>query len=186
MAVNQVKARNTLVLVHLFLAALLAPSFIMVAVTGTLDLAKIEPEIIETPLTLPADRAIDPGSPSIEQDIRLILDDLDIDSDFESLRVTEDRITTRPTSQNFVRFAKTPDGWHATHNRPGLYYSMMELHKGHGPAAFKLFQIFAGIALFCVVIGGLAVGLLSRAYRRKTIFASSIGLITFLTLAYLV
>ncbi len=53
-------------------------------------------------------------------------------------------------------------------HEPSLQYRMMELHKGHGPEKFKIYQIAAGIALFLVVIGGLVVGLLAKAYRAKT------------------
>lgn len=63
---------------------------------------------------------------------------------------------------------------------------MMELHKGHGPQAFKIYQMIAAIALFLIVIGGLAVGLLAPAYRGKTIASAAVGTLAFILLAWVI
>jgi len=60
---------------------------------------------------------------------------------------------------------------------------MMELHKGHGPTAFKTYQKLVALALMAVVFGGFFVGLLAANYRRKTLIASGLGVIVFLLLA---
>ncbi|WP_373490157.1 hypothetical protein [Parasphingorhabdus sp.] len=60
----------------------------------------------------------------------------------------------------------------------------MELHKGHGPASFKIYQVVAGMALFLVIVGGLIVGLLARAYRGKTVFSLILGTGLFLLLGF--
>jgi esterase/lipase len=60
---------------------------------------------------------------------------------------------------------------------------MMELHKGHGPKLFKTYQKLVALALIGVVLGGFMVGLLAKAYRRKTIVATVLGLLAFLGLA---
>jgi len=62
----------------------------------------------------------------------------------------------------------------------------MELHKGHGPKLFKIYQIITGMALFFIIVGGVVVGLMARAYRRKTIIASSIGTGAFLLLSFII
>ena len=114
---NKVKTRNLLILVHLFLAAFLAPSFLMVGTTGALKLAGVEPSIEDIDLVLPADT---------------------------------------------------------------------QLHKGHGPAIFKTYQMIAGISLFLVIVGGLVVGLLAKVYRRKTIVSLALGSMAFLALGFVV
>ncbi len=184
---NHVKTRNLLILWHLFLASFLAPAFLMVAITGALDLLDVEAETTNTEIILPTNVAIDTDSPTIEQYIKKLLVKQNVDVEFESLRVRDDRITTRPTSIDFVRFIKSEDGiWSANLIEPDLQYSMMELHKGHGPELFRIYEIAAGIALFLVIIGGLVVGLMAKAYRRKTIIASSIGTGAFLLLGFMI
>ena len=62
---------------------------------------------------------------------------------------------------------------------------MMELHKGHGPALFKTYQKLVALTLFFVIFGGVMVGLLAKAYRRKTVIALVFGAIVFAVWLYL-
>lgn len=181
---TNIKVRNWLVLAHLLMASALAPAFLLVAITGAMDLAGIEAELTETELAMPDGVVINPDSSTIEEDVAGVLVANDLRPSFESLRVRPELITTRPTSRDFVRIKKVDDEWRATLNQPDLQYSMMELHKGHGPAAFKTYQIVAGVALFLVIFGGLIVGLLAKAYRIKTGVAFFVGLVVFLALAF--
>ncbi|WP_417621063.1 hypothetical protein [Parasphingorhabdus sp.] len=176
---NKVKTRNLLILVHLFLAAFLAPSFLMVGITGALKLAGVNPSIEDIAIELPADTQLDPDSPTLKQDIATILSARNIHLDIESVRSRDGKMTTRPTSRTFARINVTPDGLQASLHKPGLQYAMMELHKGHGPALFKTYQLVSGIALFLVIVGGLVVGLMARAYRRKTIISLVLGTAAF-------
>lgn len=182
---NKVKTRNLLILVHLFLAAFLAPSILMVAVTGALDQAGIEPSIEDIDLHLPAGTKLDPESATLKEDISEILAIQNIELHIESVRSRDGKMTTRPTSRTFARINQTPDGLKASLHKPGLQYSMMELHKGHGPAIFKTYQMIAGAGLFLVIVGGLIVGIMAKAYRKKTITAAMIGAIGFVGLAFL-
>ena len=181
---NKVKTRNLLILVHLFLAAFLAPSFLMVGTTGALKLAGVEPSIED--LVLPADTQLDPDSPTLKEDIAAILAAQNIHLDIESIRSRDGSMTTRPTSRTFARINQTPDGLKASLHKPGLQYALMELHKGHGPAIFKTYQMIAGISLFLVIVGGLVVGLLAKVYRRKTIVSLALGSMAFLALGFVV
>jgi len=183
---NKVKTRNLLVLVHLFLAAFLAPSFLLVGLTGALKLAGVEASIEDIPIELPADTRIDPDSPTLKQDIAAVLATQNIHLDIESVRSRAGKMTTRPTSRTFARINQTPDGLEASLHKPGFQYAMMELHKGHGPALFKTYQLIAGIALFLVIVGGLVVGLMARPYRRKTLVSLALGSIAFLALGFAV
>lgn len=183
---NSIKARSTITLLHLFAATLLAPFLILVAVTGGLYVADIKPDLAQNEINLIAPITLDADSPDIEDEVRKILTDNDIDLNFEYLRISGDNITTRPTSRDHISFKKDDDGWSATYNKPNLHYAMMELHKGHGPKLFKTYQILAGIALFMILLSGLFVGILSKAYRRKTIGSTVIGCIIFALLAFII
>tara|TARA_R110000824_G_scaffold137399_3_gene301498 strand:- start:868 stop:1431 length:564 start_codon:yes stop_codon:yes gene_type:complete len=183
-SLSKVKTRNLLILVHLFLAAFLAPSFLMVGTTGALKLAGVEPSIEDIDLALPSGTRLDPDSPTLKQDIGAILAAQNIYLDIESVRSRDGKMTTRPTSRTFARIDQTADGLKASLHKPGFQYAMMELHKGHGPAIFKTYQLIAGIALFLVIVGGLIVGLLAKAYRRKTMVSLVLGTAAFLVLGF--
>lgn len=183
---SKLKTRNLLVLVHLFLAAFLAPSFLLVGTTGALKLAGVEPSIEDREVTLPPDTRLDPDSPTLKQDIGAILVAQNIHLEIESIRSREGNMTTRPTSRTFARINQTPDGLKASLHKPGLHYAMMELHKGHGPALFKIYHLIAGIALFLVIVGGLVVGLMAKPYRRKTLGSLALGTVVFLVLGFAV
>ncbi|MEM8918672.1 MAG: hypothetical protein AAGE37_07405 [Pseudomonadota bacterium] len=181
-----VKTRNFLILIHLYLAAFLAPTFLLVAITGALDHADIKPETTQIPISLPPEVDLNPKDPDLEATLRRLFAATDLDVDFEYVRARPDRITTVPTTRPFVRFLNTDTGWEGTLNVPSLHYALMELHKGHGPAWFNIYQLIAGVALFLVILGGLIVGLMAKAYRRKTVTASLIGSGIFVSLAFLV
>lgn len=182
---NTLKLRRILILIHLYLASILAPVFILVAVTGALKLARIDPAVQSSPIELPATATLDFQSPSLEDDIREVLDDAGVRIKFEYIRSRGNSAMTRPTSQSFVQFDNTPDGLTASLKNPNLHYRLMELHKGHGPTAFRYYQILAGISLLLVVLGGLTVGVMAKAYRRPTLLAFAGGSALFLTLAFL-
>ena len=94
---------------------------------------------------------------------------------FEYLKVKGNTIYTRPMSRKFVTLTQTSAGLDATMNTPSLNFALLELHKGHGPMAFRYYQIFVAIALMLAVLGGVAVGLLAKAYRGQTLVATLSG-----------
>ena len=183
---SRVKLRNLLVLCHLFLAALIAPLFILVAITGFNYLTDNKGETVETALTIPAGTQLDPDSATIEDDVRAVLAANDLPTNFEYLRMGSGSITTRPTSRDFVAFKEEDGVWSAALNQPNLQYRMMELHKGHGPEKFKIYQIVAAIALFLIVIGGVVVGLMAPGYRNKTLGSLVVGIAAFVLLAFVI
>ncbi|GAA4642909.1 hypothetical protein GCM10023115_08690 [Pontixanthobacter gangjinensis] len=183
---SRAKTRNLLVLCHLFLAALIAPMFILVAITGFNYLTDNKGETIETELTVAEGTVLDQDAPTIEDDVRAILAGNDLPQNFEYLRMRPGSITTRPTSQDFVELKDNGGVWTATLHKPSLQYRMMELHKGHGPEKFKIYQMVAAIALFLIVIGGVLVGLMAPAYRNKTLGSLVVGTIFFVLLAFII
>ncbi|MEP3655522.1 MAG: hypothetical protein ABJO36_11565 [Litorimonas sp.] len=181
---NPLKLRRFLILVHLYLASILAPIFILVAITGGNYLLNNKGETETTPIILPAGAVLDFKSPSLEEDIRQILSKTDTDIKFEYIRSRGNSAMTRPTSRPYVQFDQTPEGLKASLKIPNLQYKLMELHKGHGPTLFKKYQILAAFSLFLVVFGGLVVGVLAKNYRRPTILALVAGSILFIILAF--
>ena len=181
---SRAKTRNILVLCHLWLAGILAPMFLLVATTGGLYLVGEKGEVAESDIEIPAGLVIDQDAASIEDDVRAVIAANEIDVEFETLRMRPGSITTRPTTQDFVVLSESDGTWIATYNQPNFLYRMIELHKGHGPATFKIYQIIAAISLLLIVFGGLAVGLLAPAYRRATGVALAGGTSLFAVLAF--
>jgi hypothetical protein len=180
------KTRRLFILAHLWFAGLLAPAFLLVAVSGGLYLIGNKGEFKSTPVTLPASASLNFQSPSLEQDVRDLLASADIDHKFEYIRNRGTVIQLRPTSRTYLEFRQSDAGLTATRKVPDLQGKLIELHKGHGPQAFKTYQKFVAIGLLGVVFGGILVGLLAKAYRRQTLIAVVIGTVIFYILAFLV
>ena len=172
---NVLKLRRFLVLAHLYLASFLAPAFLLVAISGGMHVAGFEEKVERTPIQLPAGTMLDPKSPTLEEDVRALLAAQNIDVEFEYIKGKGNNFMTRPTSRTFVDFQVTGEGVRATLNEPNLQYSLMELHKGHGPLAFRTYLMVVGSVLFLSVVGGLIVGLLAPNYRRPTLITAAIG-----------
>jgi len=178
------KTRRLFVLAHLWFAGFLAPAFLLVAVSGGLYLMGNSGNFESEPVSLPSGAALNFESPTLEADVRALLDTSDIDQPFEYIRNRGTVIQLRPTSRTHLEFRQTPDGLTATRKVPDLQGRLMELHKGHGPTLFKLYQKLVAIGLILVVFGGLLVGFLAPAYRRQTSIALAFGTIIFIFLAF--
>jgi hypothetical protein len=181
---QQIKIRRTLILVHLYLASVFAPMFVVVAITGGNYLLNIEGETSSVPIALPANARLDFESPNFADDVRAILSQTDANIEFEYMRSRGNSAFTRPTTRPFVQFEQTANGLTASLETPNLQYKMLELHKGHGPTLFRNYQIFAAISLFFVVFGGLIVGVIAKPYRRPTLLSLAGGSALFILLAF--
>jgi len=178
------KIRKYLVLAHLIFAGLLAPAFLLVAVSGGLYLLGNKGVVKTSALTLPPAVALDFKSKTLESDVRALLKKANIDHKFEYIKLRENLIQLRPTSRSYLQFEQSPEGLKAFRKVPNFQGSMIELHKGHGPKLFKFYQKLVALGLIGVVFGGLLIGVLSKAYRRKTVISITGGLILFLGLAF--
>ncbi|RDV02960.1 hypothetical protein DXH95_13685 [Sphingorhabdus pulchriflava] len=181
---NKSKLRNLLVKLHLYGAALLAPFFLLVAITGGLKMAGVEGGTQETPLTVPAGTSFDAKSPQFEDDVRTFLKAQKVNVDFEYIRARGNSFTTRPTSRPHVAFEEKDGQLTAKYVEPDTINALMEIHKGHGPRIYKTLGWVAGLTLFFVVLGGLFIGLLSPAYRKPTIISSLFGSLVFVWAAF--
>jgi len=177
------KIRKLLVTLHLLFAGFLTPAFLMVAITGGNYLIGNKGSVETMPLTLKAGAVLDFSSATIQDDVVKLLADSNIDHKFEYVKSRgAGKIHLRPTSRDYIEIVQTHAGLTATMNKPSLQAGFMELHKGHGPKLFKNYQKLVALGLIGVVLGGFFVGILAKAYRRKTLIATGLGTVLFFVL----
>lgn len=174
--------RSFWIKLHLIAAAFFTPALLLVAVSGGLYLLGIKGEITQTPVPVPAGQNLDPQSPTLDADVRAFLQSVDIEPDFEYVKVSGSRLYTRPTSEPHYEIQITPDGITMAHNRPSLQKALIELHKGHGPLMFKDFQQAMAAALLFILLSGTWLGLSSKGLRLTTVAAAGSGLALLLAL----
>lgn len=182
---SPVKLRRILVSIHLYAAAILAPAFLLVAITGGLYFADIEGEMVETPIVIPAGTTFNTKSPTFEADVKAFLERQKLPADFDYIRSRGDAFTTRPTSRSHVTFEQKDGVLTAKKVSPTPMAALLEIHKGHGPALYRTYGILVGLMLFIVVIGGVLVGLLSPAFRKATMLSCIGGSALFGYVAFL-
>lgn len=180
------KFRKYLVLAHLWLAGLMAPAFALHAISGGLYLMDIKGDAATERVSLPAGAELDFKSQTLDADIRALLEKANLNHDFEYIRNRGTVIQLRPTSKTYLEFKQSQQGLTATRVKPDAVRSIMELHKGHGPKLFKSYQKLVAVLLLGVVLGGILVGLLARAYRRQTIVAVVMGFVVFLLAGFII
>lgn len=180
---NTLKTRRLLITLHLIFAGIMAPAFLLVAISGGLYLINIKGQTTDSSIALTDGAALDFESDTLDADVRSLLKRSNIDHSFEYIRNRGSRIELRPTSRTYLSFTQTAEGLRATKHVPDFQKSMIELHKGHGPQLFKLYQKFVALLLIGVVLGGVLVGLLSKTYRSKTVISLGIGAVIFVVLA---
>ena len=180
------QVRRRLILLHLYIAALLAPMVFLVAISGGLYLVGVKGSVASTPVSVPAGVEIDPSSSTIDEDVRTLLSDIGIEHDFEYVKVSGDTLLTRPTSRTHYEIRVGEDSSvEMRRNVPDLQYRMIELHKGHGPGLFRHFQKVTAVGLLLIVISGLMMGLASSKLRTSAVLTACGGLILFLLLVLL-
>ena len=179
------KVRHFMILAHLFAAGFMAPAFLLVAITGGMHMVGGVEHETKTPIALPSGTTIDLKSPTAEADIRALLKSANVDHDFEYLKNRGTSAQTRPTSRPYISFKKKEGEWIAEKVTPNFMKAAMEIHKGHGPKLLRTYHKVVALMLLGVVFGGIFVGLLAKAYRRKTIAATAIGTLVYLVLVFL-
>lgn len=180
------KLRKYLVLAHLWLAGIMAPAFALHAISGGLYLMDIKGKAATERVSLPSGADLDFKSATLEADVRALLTQANLNHDFEYIRNRGTVIQLRPTSKTYLEFKQTPQGLTASRVKPDTVRSMMELHKGHGPQIFKSYQKLVALLLLGVVLGGILVGLLAKAYRRQTTIAVVMGIVIFILVGFVI
>jgi len=176
--------RRFILFFHLYVAAFAAPVFIMLAISGGLYLIDIKGEVTRKVLELPAGTTLDFESDDLKADVTALLANQGISHRFEHVTKGRSGIQTRPSSRITYQFQLEDGNLKATRITPDIPKVMIELHKGHGPRLFRLYQKLVAIALLFTVLSGVWVGFSSRALRNKTALTSAAGLITFVLLGF--
>lgn len=172
--------RKLLITIHMYLAAFFAPAVLLVAISGGLYLAgvkgKVEQEIIYT-----SDRTtIDSKSTSLHADVAALLADAGVASySYEYVKVSGVSLYTRPTSSDHYIIKSKEDGVEVIHAQPNLQSRMIELHKGHGPSAFKTFQKVFAVGLVFIILSGLWLGISAARLRQTTLLTATAGAVVF-------
>ena len=164
----------------------MAPAFALHAISGGLYLMNIKGEAATERVSLPKGSDLDFKSATLEADVRTLLTQADLKHDFEYIINRGTVIQLRPTSKTYLEFKQTPQGLTASRVKPDTVRSMMELHKGHGPQIFKSYQKLVAILLLGVVLGGILVGVLAKAYRRQTLIAVVMGFVAFVLAGFVI
>lgn len=178
--------RKLFITIHLYLASFFAAAVILVAISGGLYLLEYKGSTVETEIaTLPQQVHTLPN-PASKDDVTALLAAAGVpDFNFEYVRQSGTQAVTRPTSRTHYRLKVAGSGIVIHRIEPNLQARMMELHKGHGPRAFKTFQKTFALGMLFIILSGLWLGLSSPRLRRNTSFAAGAGLAVFLLLILL-
>lgn len=169
---------------HLCVAVFLAPVVVLMAVSGGLYLLGIKGHITEVPVALAPDAELDIDLPDLEAAVRQFLVDAGIEHRFEYLKREDGMLTTRPTSRVHYVVHVGEDGVRLTRNEPSLQKRLIELHKGHGPTAFKTLQKLVAAGLLVVVGTGFSLGLSAAGLRGRMAAIGVAGLLVFVIFAF--
>lgn len=173
-------ARKQFITLHMYIAAFFAPAVLLVAISGGLYLAGFKGSVEQESIYQSSSIDIDPQSNSLKADVTALLAAAGVSSySFEYVKVKGDTLFTRPTSTDHYVIQLRGDGTEILHARPSLQSRMMELHKGHGPTAFKTFQKVFAIGLAIIILSGLWLGLSAARLRRSTLLTTAAGAVIF-------
>jgi len=164
----------------MYLAAFLAPFIFLVSISGGLYLLGVKGSVAEQSIFESSEIGIDAKSDQLKSDVAALLQAAGVSGySFEYVKVKGDTLYTRPTSrQHYV--IKLGDTVQVVRAQPSLQAALMELHKGHGPTAFKTFQKVFALGLLLIVSSGLWLGLSATRLRKRTAMAGLAGLASFL------
>ena len=171
--------RRIILLGHLIIASLTLPLILMVATSGGLYLIGVKGESVSTEIELPANVNLDFESASLDSDIKALVKQLELDIQYEYLKNRGSLVQTRPTSKTHLEFSNANGVLKLVKKEPNLQSSMIELHKGHGPTAFKTYQKFVALCLILVLLSGIWMGLTNKNLRRKTLISMGLGFAVF-------
>ncbi len=176
-------SRKLIITIHLALAAFFTPILLIIGLSGGLYLIGEKGSVEKQEIYRGDLAGYDFKDKNRENQIRQFIKSHNIEHDFEYAKGGSDFGITRPTSKQHLLFQLEQDQLVVTKRTPNFIATIVELHKGHGPTAFKTFQKFVALGLFFILASGLFLGLTSPSLRKKTVAISGLGLITFLFFA---
>jgi hypothetical protein len=172
--------RKLLIKIHMYLAAFFAPAVLLVAMSGGLYLLGVKGTVEQETIYSTSEIKIDSKSASLKADVAALLASAGVTSySFEYVKVKGATLYTRPTSSDHYLIKSNADGVEVIHARPSLQSRMIELHKGHGPTAFKTFQKVFAIGLIFIMLSGLWLGISAARLRRSTLLTATAGAVIF-------
>lgn len=172
--------RKLLITIHMYLSAFFAPAVLLVAFSGGLYLFGIKGAVEQETIYSSHDLSIDSSSASLKTDVAAALVTAGVDSyTFEYVKVKGTTLYTRPTSTDHYIINLNPDGLEIIFAQPSLQSRLVELHKGHGPTAFKTFQKAFAVGLIFIVLSGLWLGISAAKLRRSTSLTLAAGGLVF-------
>lgn len=175
-------SRNLLITIHMYLSAFFTPFIFLVSISGGLYLVGIKGSVEKSSIFQSSDFKIDATSDQINRDVHSLLQAAGVnDYNFEYVKVKGDTLYTRPTSTDHY-IIHLGDSVEVIEANPSLQAAMIELHKGHGPTAFKTFQKAFAIALMLIVASGLWLGLSAARLRVRTLVITLAGTLVLFSL----
>ena len=96
--------RSLWIKIHLYVAAFFLPMLLAMAVSGGLYLLGVKGSVDSTPVSLSATKALFADSRTLDRDVRELLNANGIAHDFEYIKVSGNKVITRPTSNNYYEF----------------------------------------------------------------------------------
>lgn len=173
-------SRKLLMQIHMYIAAFFAPAVLLVAISGGLYLIGVKGEVDQETIYSGNAVTIDTRSTTLDQDVAALLAKAGVtDYEFEYVKVKGKQLYTRPTSAEHYIIDLRAKGLDVIHARPSLQSRMIELHKGHGPSAFKIFQQVFAVGLILMILSGLWLGISAARLRRSTLLTVGAGTVVF-------
>lgn len=174
--------RSLFITIHMYLSAFFAPFIFLVSISGGLYLVGIKGSVEQEPIFESTEISIDAKSDQLFSDVGALLQAAGVTGyEFEYVKVKGDVLYTRPTSREHY-VIMLGDAVQVIHAQPSLQSALVELHKGHGPTAFKSFQKVFALGLLLMVASGLWLGLSASRLRKRTMLISLSGTAVFLLL----
>jgi hypothetical protein len=175
--------RKLLIKIHMYLAAFFAPAVLLVSISGGLYLLGIKGEVEHTIIYQSADSNIDTQSDTLKADVEALLGASGVDDyEFEYVKVKGSALITRPSSTEHFLVKITASGVEVVRAVPNLQSRMIELHKGHGPTAFKTFQKVFAVGLVFTMLSGVWLGVSAARLRRSMLLVTLAGTLIFVLL----
>ena len=172
--------RKLLITIHMYLAAFFTPAVLLVAISGGLYLVGVKGNVEQETIFSSSDITINSKSASLHADVAALLSSAGVKSySFEYAKIRGTDLYTRPTSSDYYIIRKNNGGVDVIFARPNLQSRLMELHKGHGPSAFKTFQKVFAVALTFIICSGLWLGISNVRLRRSALLTATAGAFVF-------
>lgn len=170
-------SRKLLVTLHLYLAAFFTPMVLLVGITGGLYLYGVKAKGETTQVSVLAGQTLDvpKEADAAKTYVDALLKQANVEHAYDYVRAQGPVATTRPTHRTHYQLRQSDEGIVVNKVEPNLMMTMLELHKGHGPSLFRLFETVFALGLVLVMLTGFWLGLQSPMLRKPTLLLTIVG-----------